>query len=128
MRIMSSPSQPATAVDPDDEALDPRRWFLLGVCLSALFMTLLDATIVNVSLPSIGPSLHADPAELQWVVSGYALAFGMVPIIAGRLGDDRGRRPMMLIGVAGFVVTSAGVGLAPNVGVLIAARVLQGMS
>src|ERR1700712_3357561 len=91
---------------------DPRRWFVLAVCLSALFMTLLDATIVNVALPSIRTSLGADAAQQPWVVSGYALAFGMVPILAGRLGDDRGRRPMLLIGIAGFVVTSLLAGLA----------------
>ncbi len=108
--------------------LNPRRWFLLTVCLSALFMTILDATIVNVALPSIGNSLHADAAQLQWVVSGYALAFGMVPIIAGRLGDDRGRRRMLLIGIAGFVLTSLASGLAPTPAVLLGARVLQGLS
>ena len=90
----------------DHAELDPRRWFVLAVCLSALFMTLLDATIVNVALPSIRDSLGADAAQQQWVVSGYALAFGMVPIIAGRLGDDRGRRLMLLVGIAGFVLTS----------------------
>ncbi|WP_375481743.1 MFS transporter [uncultured Jatrophihabitans sp.] len=108
--------------------LDPRRWFLLGVCVSALFMTLLDATIVNVSLPSIGLTLHADAAQLQWVVSGYALAFGVVPIIAGRLGDDRGRRRMLLVGIAGFVLTSLAAGLAPTPAVLLGARVLQGLA
>jgi EmrB/QacA subfamily drug resistance transporter len=119
---------PADEAAKDDEHLDPRRWFLLAVCVSALFMTLLDATIVNVALPSIGSTLHADAAEQQWVVSGYALAFGMVPIIAGRLGDDRGRRRMLLVGIAGFVVTSLLAGLAPNPAVLIGARLLQGLS
>jgi len=107
---------------------DPRRWFVLAVCLSALFMTLLDATIVNVALPTMGRGLHADPAELQWVVSGYALAFGMVPIIGGRLGDDRGRRLMLLVGVGGFVLTSLLAGLAPTPGVLLVARGLQGLA
>jgi EmrB/QacA subfamily drug resistance transporter len=62
------------------------------------------------------------------VVSGYALAFGMVPIIGGRLGDDRGRKSMLLVGVAAFVVCSAAVGLAPSPGVIIAARVVQGLA
>lgn len=108
--------------------LDPRRWTALGVCVSALFITLLDVSIVNVALPSIGRSIGADASELQWVVSGYALAFGMVPIIGGRLGDDRGRKPMLLIGIASFVVFSAMVGLAPVPGVIIAGRVLQGLA
>ena len=108
--------------------LDPRRWRALAVCITALFMTLLDLSIVNVALPSIRAGLGAGASEVQWVVSGYALAFGMVPIIAGRLGDDRGRRFMLLAGIAGFILTSLVVGLAPNPGVLIAGRVLQGVS
>ena len=116
------------AVERGDAAPDPRRWRALAVCVTALFMTLLDVSIVNVALPSIGASTGAATSELQWVVSGYALAFGMVPIIGGRLGDDRGRRQMLLIGIAGFVVTSTVVGLAPSAGVLIVARVLQGLA
>jgi EmrB/QacA subfamily drug resistance transporter len=88
----------------------------------------MDVTVTNVALPAIGTATHAAPAELQWVISGYALAFGVVPIIAGRLGDDHGRRPMFLIGVGGFVVTSALAGLAPGPAPLIAARVLQGLA
>jgi EmrB/QacA subfamily drug resistance transporter len=108
--------------------LDPRRWRALAVCLSAMFITLLDVSIVNVALFSIGRDLAARPAQLQWVVSGYALAFGMVPIIGGRLGDDRGRRRMLLVGIGAFVVCSALVGLAPTPAVLIAGRVVQGLA
>src|SRR5206468_10195442 len=110
------------------EDLDPRRWAALGVCVSALFVTLLDVSIVNVALPSIGRGIGADPAQLQWVVSGYALAFGMVPIIAGRLGDDRGRKRMLMIGIGAFMVFSAMVGAAPTPGILIVGRVLQGLA
>ena len=108
--------------------LDPRRWAALAVCVSALFITLLDVSIVNVALPSIRRSIGADPSELQWVVSGYALAFGMVPIIGGRLGDDRGRKPMLMLGICCFVVFSALVGFAPTPGVIIVGRVLQGLA
>ncbi len=111
-----------------DAELDPRRWAALYVCIAALFMTLLDLSIVNVALPSIRTSLGAGVSQLQWVVSGYALAFGMVPIIAGRLGDDRGRRLMLLVGIIGFVLASVVVGLAPTPQVLIAGRVAQGVS
>ena len=111
-----------------EEHGDPRRWRALAVCVAALYITLLDVSIVAVALYSIGRGIGAGSAELQWVVSGYALAFGMVPIIGGRLGDDRGRRFMLLVGIAAFVVFSLGVGLAPNGGVLIAARVLQGLA
>jgi MFS family permease len=100
----------------------------LAVCCSALFMTLLDLSITNVALPSIGDATGAGPAQLQWVVSGYTLAFGLVPVLAGRLGDDHGRRLMFIVGVGGFVVTSALSGLAPNPETLIVARVLQGLS
>ncbi len=108
--------------------LDPRRWAALAVSVFAVFVTLLDVSIVNVALPSIGTGIGAAASELQWVVSGYALAFGMVPIIGGRLGDDRGRKRMLMIGIAAFVACSALVGLAPTPGVLIAGRVLQGLA
>jgi EmrB/QacA subfamily drug resistance transporter len=107
---------------------DPRRWRALGACVCALYITLLDVSIVNVALVPIGRDTGAGPAQLQWVVSGYALAFGMVPIIGGRLGDDRGRRLMLQIGIAAFVAFSALVGLAPNPNVLVAGRVLQGLA
>ena len=84
---------------------DPRRWRALGACVCALYITLLDVSIVNVALVPIGRDTGAGPAQLQWVVSGYALAFGMVPIIGGRLGDDRGRRLMLQLGIAAFVTS-----------------------
>ncbi len=105
-----------------------RPWRAMSVCFTALFMTLLDVSVVNVALPSMGHSTDAGPAELQWVVSGYVLAFGLVPVLAGRVGDQFGRRPVFLLGVAGFVVTSALVGLAPNAVVLLAGRFLQGLT
>lgn len=91
-------------------------------------MTLLDVSITNVALPAIGESTDASPAQLQWIVSSYILSFGLVPVLAGRLGDDHGRRLMFMVGVAGFVVSSALSGLSPGGGLLIAARVLQGVS
>lgn len=117
-----------TAAGDEQGAPDPRRWRALAVCVTALYLTLLDVSIVSVALYSIGEGIGAGATQLQWVVSGYALAFGMVPIIGGRLGDDRGRRLMLLIGIGAFVLFSAAVGLAPTPGVLIAARVLQGLA
>ncbi len=105
-----------------------RRWRALSVCLVALFMTLLDVSITNVALPAIGAATRSGPSQLQWIVSGYTLAFGLVPIIGGRLGDDYGRRRLFIIGVAGFVLTSALVGAAPQPGLLIAGRVAQGLA
>ncbi|KQX65933.1 hypothetical protein ASD06_05900 [Angustibacter sp. Root456] len=103
------------------------RWRALAVCQLALFATLLDVSVTNVALPSIGRATGASPSQLQWVVTGYVLSFGLVPVLAGRLGDDRGRRRMFIIGVAGFVVTSAVVGVAPDPTLIIAARVAQGL-
>src|SRR6188472_3492550 len=91
-------------------------------------MTLLDVSVTNVALPSIGRATGASPSQLQWVVSGYTLAFGLVPLLAGRLGDDYGRRLMFQIGVGSFAATSMLAGLAPTAAVLIGARVLQGLA
>jgi EmrB/QacA subfamily drug resistance transporter len=112
-------------VPPDDSR---SRWIALIVCCSALFMTLLDVSVTNVALPSISRSTGAGPSELQWIVSGYTLAFGLVPVLGGKLGDDHGRRVMFQVGVGGFAVTSLLSGIAPNAHVLIAARVLQGLA
>ena len=118
-------SAPGSAIDHEP---DPGRWLALAVCCSALFMTLLDVSVTNVALPSIARATEAGPSQLQWIVSGYTLSFGLVPVLAGRLGDDHGRRLMFQVGVGGFVVTSAVAGLAPNGELLIAARVLQGVA
>ncbi|WP_433783993.1 MFS transporter [Actinomycetospora sp. CA-101289] len=105
---------------------DPRRWRALAVCLIAGFMTLLDVSIVNVALPAMQRGVGASAAELSWVVSGYALTFGLVLVASGRLGDDRGRKKMFVIALALFTLTSAAAGLAPNAETLVAARLLQG--
>jgi EmrB/QacA subfamily drug resistance transporter len=102
------------------------RWKALMVCLVAGFMSLLDVSIVNVALPSISSGLHAGESSLQWIVSGYALTFGLLLVPAGRIGDARGRRPAFMWGLGLFVLASVLCGLAPNDGTLIAARLLQG--
>lgn len=106
----------------------PHRWRILGVSLVVGFMALLDVSIVNVAIPSMRTGLHTSSATVQWVVSGYALAFGLTLVAGGRLGDAYGRRRMMLIGLVCFVVSSVAVGFAPNVETVIAARLLQGAS
>jgi EmrB/QacA subfamily drug resistance transporter len=110
-----------------ERTLDPRRWRALFVLLMGQFCALLDVSVTNVALPSIGRATGAGPAQLQWIVSGYVLAFALMPVIAGRLGDTRGRRRMFFIGVTGFVIASAAVGLSPVPLVLIFARVIQGL-
>ena len=109
------------------EAPDPRRWRALAVCLVAGFMTLLDVSIVNVALPSIREAVGASSSELQWVVTGYALTFGLVLVPAGRLGDMRGRRTMFIVGVAVFTLSSLLAGLAPTALLLVVARLVQGV-
>ncbi|MDT7578354.1 MAG: hypothetical protein QOH17_4687, partial [Pseudonocardiales bacterium] len=119
----------ATAPDrASDYEPDPRRWKALTVTLVAGFMSLLDVSIVAVALPSIQRGLGTSASGVQWVVSGYALAFGLALVPAGRLGDAIGRRTMFLAALTAFVVFSAAAGAAPTTGVLIAARLLQGIA
>ncbi|MGH3696096.1 MAG: MFS transporter [Pseudonocardiaceae bacterium] len=111
-----------------DQTAHPQRWRALAVTQLAGFMSLLDVSIVNVALPSIQQSLHASVAQVQWVISGYALSFGLVLVAGGRLGDAWGRRRMFLLALTGFVLTSALCGAAPNADLLVAARLLQGVA
>ncbi|OZM76728.1 MFS transporter [Pseudonocardia sp. MH-G8] len=91
-------------------------------------MSLLDVSIVSVALPSLQQGLGASPAGVQWVVSGYALTFGLALVPAGRLGDALGRRRMFLGALAAFVVFSGLAGAAPSIGTLVAARLAQGLA
>ncbi len=102
------------------------RWVLLATVLGSS-MALLDSTVVNVALPTIGRHLNASLAGLQWTVTAYTLTLAGLILLGGSLGDRFGRRRVFLIGVVWFAVASALCGLAPSIGVLIAARVLQGV-
>ena len=128
MRSETTINQGRAATGPAGRGQLPGRWKALTVSLIAAFMTLLDVSIVNVALPSIERDLGASAASVQWVVSGYALAFGLVLVPAGRLGDTLGRRRMFLLALSAFVATSALGGAAPTTGLLIAARLLQGVA
>src|SRR5579872_2255437 len=86
---------------------DPRRWAALVVMLLAAFMNLLDVSIVNIAIPPIQQGLHASYADVQWTLAGYALAYALVLITGGRLGDAYGRKRLFLTGVAGFTIMSA---------------------
>lgn len=105
-----------------------RRWPALLICLVASFMTLLDVSVVTIALPSMEPSLHLSPAEVTWSVAGYALAFGLTLVPAGRLGDEHGRRTLFLVGLALFAVTGVLCGAAPNAVVFLVGRLLRGVS
>ncbi len=102
------------------------RWVLAGMVLGSGVASL-DATVVNVALPRLGADLHADFAGLQWVLNGYTLTLASLILVGGALGDRFGRRKVFLIGVIWFAIASLLCGLAPNVGALIAARMLQGI-
>jgi len=106
---------------------DPGRWRILSVLLVALFMSLVGVSIVNVALPAIQNGLGASQSDIQWVLSGYALTFGVVLVSAGRAGDIMGRGGLFLVGTAIFTLSSVGAGLAPDATWLNVARFLQGL-
>jgi EmrB/QacA subfamily drug resistance transporter len=107
--------------------LDPRRWFVLAVVGTAFFMTILDVSIVNVALPTIGDKLDFSRGNLQWVVTAYALTFGGFLMLGGRAADLLGRRSVFIVGVVLFSLASLACGLANAEGVLIAGRAVQGL-
>ncbi len=106
----------------------PRRWRILGVSLVIGFMALLDVSIVNVAIPSMREGLHTSAGTIQWVVSGYALTFGLTLVAGGRLGDAYGRRRLMLVGLSLFIASSVAVGVAPSAELVVIARLAQGAS
>lgn len=102
------------------------RWVLLGTVLGS-GMVSLDATVVNIALPRLGDDLDASFAGLQWVVTGYTLTLASLILVGGSLGDRFGRRRIFIVGVIWFAVASLMCGAAPGIGVLVAARMLQGV-
>jgi EmrB/QacA subfamily drug resistance transporter len=114
------------AVDPPQSA-DRNRWIALVVLCAGFLMIILDATIVNVALPSIQDDLGFSQASLAWVVNAYLIAFGGLLLLAGRLGDLIGRRRMFLSGLTIFTIASLLCGLASSQEILIGARFLQGL-
>src|SRR2546423_5757159 len=106
---------------------DNRKWWTLGAMCFALFMIMLDNTVVNVALPSIQRSLHTTLSNLEWTVNAYTLTFGVLLVTGGRAGDIFGRRRMFLFGVMLFAASSAAIGLAPTDSLLIAGRAVQGI-
>jgi MFS family permease len=98
------------------------------VLLAGALLPILDFFIVNVALPTMATTLHAGPAMLQLVVAGYGIAYALMLVVGGRLGDALGRRRMFVLGVSGFTVSSLLCGLAPDIGALVGFRLLQGLS
>jgi EmrB/QacA subfamily drug resistance transporter len=108
-------------------ASERRPWSVLVLLSVAQFMVILDATVVNVALPSIGRALHFAPGDLQWVATAYVVFSGGLVLLGGRASDVVGRRRTFLAGLAVFTVASLASGLAPSAGALIAARAGQGL-
>jgi EmrB/QacA subfamily drug resistance transporter len=106
---------------------DNRRWWALGAMCFALFMIMLDNTVVNVALPSIQRGLHASTASLEWTVNAYTLSFAVLLVTGGRLGDLFGRRRIFIAGVIVFACSSAAIGFSPSDTWLVAWRAVQGV-
>ncbi len=119
-------SSPLTGPATGPAAADPRRWLILGVVALAQLMVVLDATIVNIALPSAQRALAFSDVDRQWVVTAYALAFGSLLLLGGRLTDLIGRKKTFIIGLAGFAGASALGGAAGSFGMLVTARACQG--
>lgn len=121
-------TRPDEAPDPARTSVtpDPRRWAALIVIAVAQLMIVLDATIVNVALPSLRTDLGIDEVDQQWVITAYTLAFGSLLLFAGRIADFTGRRRAFIVGLLGFAAASAIGGLANEAWLLFAARGLQG--
>src|SRR5882672_10919903 len=104
-----------------------RRWWTLGAMCFALFMIMLDNTVVNVALPSIQRDLGASISGLEWTVNAYTLVFAVLLVTGGRLGDIFGRRRMFLFGVVIFAASSAFIGFSPDEAWLVTGRAVQGI-
>ena len=118
---------PAATAPPDQEQeLSPKRWIALTVILVAAFMDMLDSTILNVTVPSIQRHLHSSYASVQWITAGYQIAFALLLILGGRLGDIYGRKRIFQVGVLGFTLASILAAAAQNTGTLIAGRLIEG--
>lgn len=111
-----------------DEPRERERWRAFVVCVVVASLTILDISKVNVAIPVIEESIGAGPTELQLIVAGYSLTFGLALVPAGRYGDLHNRRRMFLVGLVVFAVASLLCTIAPDAGVLVAARLLQGVA
>ena len=109
-------SEPASAASTPSESTgpDPGRWWALVVLAAAQLMIILDASIVNIALPSAQTDLDISNADRQWMVTAYTLAFGSLLLLGGRIADYTGRKRTFIIGLLGFALAAAIGGLAPN--------------
>jgi EmrB/QacA subfamily drug resistance transporter len=122
-----APTSPAQPKRGQAQAPAGQGWEAVSIVLVGAFMALLDTTIVNVALPSIRTGLHASSASLEWIVSGYALAYGLALVPGGRAGDRFGHKRLFLIGLTIFTLASVACGISQTQGQLVAARIVQGL-
>jgi EmrB/QacA subfamily drug resistance transporter len=126
--MTTSASTPAAAQPTAASAAAPGHgWRAVSIVLVGAFMALLDTTIVNVALPSIRSGLHASSASLEWIVSGYALAYGLALVPGGRAGDRFGHKRTFLLGLTIFTLASVACGISQTPGEIVAARIGQGL-
>jgi EmrB/QacA subfamily drug resistance transporter len=124
--VTSVPITSTAGTPPVVDAVDPRAWKVLGVCMAGVFVVVLDATVVNIAFPALSADFAGTTrAGLSWVLNAYAVVFGALLVTAGRLADARGRRRAFLTGLVVFAVASGLCGVAPSVPLLVAARALQ---
>src|ERR1700689_3039207 len=116
----------ASPVEARSPSASDHRWLILVIVAIAQLMVILDSTIVNIALPSAQHSLGFPNSERQWVVTAYALAFGSLLLLGGRIGDMFSRKRVFITGLIGFALSSALGGAAQSFGMLVAARTLQG--
>ncbi|RIJ07179.1 MFS transporter, partial [Clavibacter michiganensis subsp. insidiosus] len=130
MSDTTASARPAKGGDaaPAAPVVSRRAWQALIVLLAGMFIALLDTTIVNVALPTIRTSLDASESTLSWIISSYALAFGLALIPAGRLGDRYGHKWVFVTGIALFTLASLACGVAQDDLQLVIARVVQGLA
>ena len=124
----ASPTEPAGAAPATVRMGTPTgRWIIAAAVLGS-GVAFLDSTVVNAALPAIGKDLHADLADLQWVLTAYLLTLGSLLVLGGSLGDRFGRKRIFMYGLIGFAAASAACGAAPSIGILIGARAIQGVA
>jgi EmrB/QacA subfamily drug resistance transporter len=126
MQVQTAQRDTVSLAEPT--AGDPQRWLALSILLIGAFLPILDFNVVNLALPAIRDNLGASSGEVEFVISAYAATYAVFLITGGRLGDLFGRKPMFLLGVAGFTLTSVLCGTAWSPRVLIAGRILQGLT
>ena len=127
MSEIGVPRDPAPEAGAGRAAPDPRRWLILATIGLAQLMIVLDLTVVNIALPSAQRSLHFATVDRQWVVTAYALAFGSLLLLGGRLADVLGRKVTFMTGLAGFAIVSAVGGASVSFVMLVTARACQGV-